>query len=200
MGPARLSSTPLQLIFSFFLALMVVAFVGVGVSTFHPGPTYPQDLEFVDQPSTEQQAAIQAYRVSEQQWALSTSIILLICATVIMVISLIRSQRLQVLADGLLLGGVFTMVYSVGMSLGGSQSLARFVVVSIALVATVAVGYLRFTRTTDAALASGARAGVGPAPTSADHDLTQLPNLAQRVTSIEATLHALASALQSRQD
>jgi len=43
---------------------------------------------------------------------MSTSISLLICATVVMVISLIPSQPLVVLAYGLLLGGVFTMVYS----------------------------------------------------------------------------------------
>ena len=191
MAPARPSTNPLQLIFSFFLALMVVAFVGIGVNTFHPGPTYPQGLDWVEQPTTEQQVAIQAYRASEQQWALSTSIILLTCATVIMVISLIRSDRLQVLADGLLLGGVFTMVYSVGMSLSGSQSVTRFVVVSVALVTTVAVGYLRFARRTTAA---APEADVGAI--LAGDESPQPSHLADRVQAIEVTLEALAVALR----
>ncbi|WOP17826.1 hypothetical protein [Raineyella sp. LH-20] len=152
----------LQVLYSVFLGLMLVAFVGVGVNTFYPGPPIP---------SMDGQAVQDAYQRSQAVWALNTSIILVVCATVIMVLSLVRSDRLPVLSNGILLGGVFTMVYSVIMTLQGRQSGLRFAVVGVALLVTLLVGYLFFVRgrqrraaveegAVEGAVAGGAPSGV----------------------------------------
>jgi len=123
----------LHVIYSFFLGLVVVGFVGVGVNTFLPEPI------ITDYGTNARPQAL-------TDWQLSTSVALVVCATVVMVLSLIRSEQQGVISNGLLLGGLFTMVYAVGMSFGAGQSLVRFFVILAALLVTVGVGYLKFVR------------------------------------------------------
>ena len=70
----------------------------------------------------------------------------MVTATLAMVVSLVRASQLPVISNGLLLGGVFTMLYGVGWIIATDVSKARFVVMAIALVITLALGYLRFVR------------------------------------------------------
>ena len=129
----------LQTIFSFFLGLMVTAFVGIGVYTFHPPAQEPQrqmqelsrkeqairNSKPAEQLTVEDRAQMQqltdrrnqisdASQAGFETWARSTSIILILFATLAMAVSLIRSDQLPVISNGLLLGGVFTMIYGVG--------------------------------------------------------------------------------------
>jgi hypothetical protein len=71
----------------------------------------------------------------------------MITATLAMAVSLIRADQLPVISNGLLLGGVFTMLYGVGWIIATDVSKARFVVMAIALVITLLLGYARFVRT-----------------------------------------------------
>jgi len=129
----------LQTIFSFFLGLMVTAFVGVGVYTFHP-PDKGFDRQIRELDRQEQaagvdraagepteaergrmreladarNAAVDATQEARDAWGRSTSMILITFAAHVMVISLVRADHLPVIGNGLLLGGVFTMVYGVG--------------------------------------------------------------------------------------
>ena len=165
----------LQIIFSFFLGIMVVAFIGVGVNTFYPSPDRSelealyQEREQIDQSrgktgelTPAEQAAYtklseeitaEEERMQEFQdvWARNTSIILIAFATLIMGISLSRADQLRVISSGLLLGGLFAMVYGAGWSFAGSDSKARFAVVTVALVVTIALGYAKFVRAHEAA-------------------------------------------------
>jgi hypothetical protein len=164
-------STGLRTIFSFFLGIMLVAFAGVGVYTFYPPPeefvTQIRELDRreemirdsrpADQLTEEDRAQIRevnqeryalqdARRESERPWGRTTSIILMVVATLAMAVSLIRAGQLPVISNGLLLGGVFTMLYGVGWIIATDVSKARFVVMAIALVITLALGYVRFVR------------------------------------------------------
>ncbi len=161
----------LHTIFSFFLGLMFTAFAGVGVYTFHPPPVeYDAQIKELDRREQEIMAVKPAdsltagdreelqgiirqrneledeAREARQPWERSTSIVLIICATLAMAVSLIRADRLPVISNGLLLGGVFTMLYGVGWIVATDTSVARFVVMTIALVITLALGYTRFVR------------------------------------------------------
>jgi hypothetical protein len=168
--------TGLRTIFSFFLGLMLVAFAGVGVYTFYPPPEEftPQIRELdrreemirdsrpADQLTEEDRAQIReltqeryalrdAFREAQRPWGRTTSIILMVTATLAMAISLIRADQLPVISNGLLLGGVFTMLYGVGWIIATDVSKARFVVMTIALAITLALGYVRFVRSGKAA-------------------------------------------------
>jgi uncharacterized membrane protein len=166
------TNTALQVIFAFFLGLVVVAFVGIGVNTFYPEPVYSvanPDAVYSD-------------------WRLTTGIILLVCATVLLAISLLLPEDQGVLSNGLLLGGVFTMVYAVGMTVTSDRSVVRFVVVAFALAVTIGIGYLKFVR--------GRRRRAGTEPATSAAPAAEQPELAGRLTVVEQKLDALARALQ----
>lgn len=166
------ANAALQIIFAFFLGLVVVAFVGIGVNTFYAQPEYPTDA-----------AQQTAWEATYDHWALLTGIVLLLCATVILAVSLFLPEHQGVLSNGILLGGVFTMVYAVGMAFSAGTSLLRFAVVTVALAVTIAIGYLKFVR--------GHRArGAMPTGDAATGELDE------RLTAVEGKLDALARALR----
>ncbi len=165
------SSVALRTIFSFFLGLMLTAFAGVGVYTFYPPPDQfdtqirelnrreemIRDSRPADQLTEEDRAQIRevneqryalqdARRDAQRPWGRTTSIILMVTATLAMAVSLVRADQLPVISNGLLLGGVFTMLYGVGWIIATDVSKARFLVMAIALAITLALGYLRFVR------------------------------------------------------
>lgn len=199
MADAR-SIGGLQTIFSFFLGLMVTAFVGVGVYTFHP-PPHEVVLEEIQELNREEERVrgvrpvenlteadrdrIQALNeernrlndrveVLRRAWGRSTSIALIAFATLVMAVSLVRSDQLPVISNGLLLGGVFTMVYGVGWIVATDASTARFAVISAALVITLGLGYVRFVRTGKRTAVSGKAAAGGDSLADLEHRVQEL--------------------------
>ena len=164
--------TGLQTIFGFFLVLMVTSFIGVGVYTFYPPPErdfrdriqalsrQQEQIRTAKAPNdltTEDRAQIQSLQLeldtiqdqsqaAGEAWGRHTSIILIAFATLAMAVSLLKAVQLPVISNGLLLGGVFTMVYGVGWIIATDSSTVRFFVMTAALVITLALGYVRFVR------------------------------------------------------
>jgi hypothetical protein len=208
----------LQTIFSFFLGLMVLAFVGVGVNTFYPSPTETYQKQQTDlqrqmdalsiknpgAASTDATAQAQIAALQKQQnalqdkvdaqqkgWARNTSIILVLFATLVMGVSLVLSEQLRVISNGLLLGGLFTMVYGAGWVIFSGNSVARFMVILFSLVVALGLGYLKFVRNRESnAAASGARA-----EESAAIDDAAVAGLVARVSVLEERAAAAAAAL-----
>jgi hypothetical protein len=206
----------LQTIFSFFLGLMLTAFLGVGVYTFHPPAKEPnlriQELDRREQeirnksPQEELSAAdrdevqqitdtrnklYDESRVQREAWGRSTSIILVALATMVMAVSLVRADQLAVISNGLLLGGVFTMVYGVGWIIATDTSVARFAVLTAALAITLGLGYARFVRR-QPLLAARAESGMA--------DVEGLGRIEQRLRNLEERVGKAADALVSRDD
>lgn len=202
----------LRTIFAFFLGLMLTAFVGVGVYTFHPPPQRfdneirdlgrkeqalrdaraPNELTSADRDSLQaierrRNEAVDAAAAARIPWARTTSIILIVLATLAMAASLIGADRLHVISNGLLLGGVFLMLYGVGWIIATDTSVARFVVITIALAITLGLAYARFVR-------RAPRTVVAATPGSAEaHDSSDLE---RRVRALEERLSAAATALR----
>ncbi len=202
----------LQTLFAIFLGLMVTAFVGVGVYTFYPSPDkqFRPRIEALDrqeqairnsQPenalSPADRAQMQkiidernriqdASRASTESWSGRTSIILVSLATIAMAISLTAIAGLPVISNGLLMGGVFTMLYGVGWVIVSATSGTRFIVMSFALAVTLALGYLRFVRRRAVAGTTAATAPAG--------DLSELE---KRVKTLEDRMLHAANALSS---
>jgi uncharacterized membrane protein len=111
-------------------------------------------------------------------------------------ISLIRSEQLRVISNGLLLGGLFTMVYGVGWIIASGESIARFGVIVFALAVTLGLGYLKFVRGREAAAtAAAAVAGAG-----GEIDAATLGPLLARIEALEARTEAAAEALGARKE
>jgi uncharacterized protein HemX len=210
-------SVGLQTIFAIFLGLMVTAFVGVGVYTFYPSPQAQFNSRILDLNRQEQairnsksandltptdRAKIQeladelnktqdAAQASGESWGRKTSIILIAFATLAMAISLVRAEQLPVISNGLLLGGVFTMVYGVGWIIATGTSTARFIVMTFALAITLALGYVRFVRRRVASVAQ---------IENLTGDAKGLVDLEQRLRGLEQRMDDAATALGHKAD
>ena len=204
----------LQTIFGFFLGLMVTSFVGVGVYTFYPSPEGPlrdrilglnrqeqaiRNSKAPDALTPADRARIQeiedelarvqdASRASSERWGRRTSIILIAFATLAMAISLIRAVQLPVISNGLLLGGVFTMIYGVGWIIATDTSTGRFVVMTVALAITLVLGYVRFVR--------GREPAAMRSPATLAHS-EGVVDLEMRVQSLEDRMDEAASAFRN---
>ena len=219
MATADRQHYALQTIFSFFLGLMVLAFIGVGVNTFYQSPadrvqsqqqqiqsemdslnvkTNGRSLDATQQAQMDRLVAKQntlqrSIEGEMKDWARNTSIVLVIFATIVMGISLVRSEQLRVLSNGLLLGGLFTMLYGTGWVIFSGNSTARFVVIAFALLVAIGLGYVKFVRQRTAkgagpaVVATGGQ-GVEPEPGA-------LSDLIDRVAALEARAAAAAAAL-----
>ncbi|MBS3957263.1 MAG: hypothetical protein KGZ40_07015 [Clostridiales bacterium] len=211
----------LQTIFSFFLGLMVLAFIGIGVNTFYPQPEQwdtpemrelqneqdqiyrvtkgelsPQDERRLGEIQEEMRVLTDQTEANRQLWARNTSIVLILFATMVMGVSLVRSDQLRVISNGLLLGGLFTMVYGVGWIIFSGESVARFAVIVFALLVTLALGYLRFvhgktSNGTGVPVFSGSPAAI----TMGDSDAALV---LARIEILEARVDAAAEALIGR--
>lgn len=225
----------LQLIFSFFLGVLLTVFIGVGVWTFYPDPVRQgtplaerRDELFKKQeqisiksgkditPAEQQESARIQDEIEELDdviekergdWAVVTSIILISFATLLMVVSLLLPEAARVISNGVLLGGLLSMIYGTGWSFAGGDSRARFAVVSVALLLTLVFGFIRFVimgrraeereERLAAASASGSAVPVGSV---APDDASSIEALAARVAHLEARAEAAAAALGGRED
>lgn len=204
-------SRGLQTIFSFFLGLMLTAFIGVGVYTFHPpakeldrqiqeldrreqairnGAPHDElsaaDRDEVRQLTDSRNTLYDAAQARREAWGRSTSIILIALATLVMAVSLVRADQLPVISNGLLLGGVFTMVYGVGWIVATDTSVSRFIVMTVALAITLGLGYARFVRRRSSpSLLAG----------STLQDGEGVARLEQRLRDVEERLDKAAAAL-----
>ncbi|MDQ1246717.1 MAG: hypothetical protein QG597_1085 [Actinomycetota bacterium] len=206
----------LQAIYAVFLGGVMTAVVAVGLFTFYPQPnTYQTQIEQLDQREQaiyseckteactttpaqqneiraielEREEVWKAQEVEQKEWNRTAGILMIGIATVLLAVSLVRWDRAIVISNGLLLGGLFTMVFGIGLTLAGGDDVVRFIVLAVALAITVVLGYLRFARAPKAAAA--AEGGMGPdatAPGPADAALTA------RVDSLEATMDGIKRA------
>lgn len=199
----------LHTIFSFFLGLMVTAFVGVGVYTFYPpdksvdkkmeelsrqeqairnskpaNDLTPADRQQMQALTDQRNQIMDASKAGLERWGRITSIILIAFATLVMAVSLIRADQLPVISNGLLMGGLFTMIYGVGWIIATDTSVTRFLVMTVALAITLGLGYVRFVRRRTAGAASGgAVSGEGMA------------EIERRLGELEERMDGAASAL-----
>jgi len=196
---------------------MVTAFIGVGTYTFLPPPQKELDRQIQDlhrseqsfrnmRPSEELTATdrqelqriaderdklADESRVAREGWGRITSIILIALATVAMAVSLVRSDQLPVISNGLLMGGVFTMIYGVGWIVATDSSVARFIVMTVALAITLALGYWRFVR---------GRSVPAPSRGQVVDGSEGLEGIEQRVQALEERLDEAANALGHKGD
>ena len=174
MQHRNLGAETLQVIFSVFLGLVVIAFVGITVNTIYPEP---------------QSGTFETYdQVAWNAWRLTTGIWLLVCATMVMIVAMIiGSDRIPVIGNGVLLGGLFTMIYAVGMALSAPNEWPRLLVAAVALLVTVGIGYWKFAARHAEAPAEAVDAAFGTGQPD--------PALSARIDAVENTLDGLRKAL-----
>jgi hypothetical protein len=147
--------------YAVFLGLTIVTFVGVGVATFYPSPDFPEpqaefsELEFRQDLTAEEaeeladirkadEAAWDEYSEKENTYNRNVAIVLMVAAISLLAVSFLKTQNLSSIREGLLLGGIFTLFYSLMRGIASGDDIARFLVVTAGLVVAIWVGMRRF--------------------------------------------------------
>ncbi|MCA9388217.1 hypothetical protein KC644_00465 [Candidatus Berkelbacteria bacterium] len=164
----------LKVLYVFFTGLLLAVFVGVGVAAFYPAldfPEYPTSLEIRDpsvaetyptsleirdpsvaETSEERQMRldyeqqIKQYETDFNLYARNASLAVLGGALIFMAIDLILAEKYRVIGDGFLLGGLFTLLYSVILGFQTEDNRYQFILVSVGLVVAIILGYLKFVK------------------------------------------------------
>ena len=146
----------LKTAYSFFIGILLAIFVGFGISAFYTqpkAPEYPNQVTGGKELTAEQQELERKFNVEQKAWEnkmkpynRNVSIMTLVAATILVTISLLFDRKIKVLSDGLMLGGIFTLLYSIGRSFAAQDSKYSFLTVSIGLAVAILLGYFRFIR------------------------------------------------------
>lgn len=137
-------------------------------------PEYPAELEGVDtcsiesvngvrqlcpkvegiaEPTDEQKqikkdydASVEQYEQANKLYYRNVSIAGILFALLFAGTGLVLEHRLKLIADGVLLGGFFSLVYGIGLGFATEDNKYRFIVVTIGLVVMLALGYFKFVK------------------------------------------------------
>lgn len=142
-----------KVLYSIFLGLLLATAIGVGIAAFYPGPEPPDEesLEFSQGPQDEEterrnQAEYRRYSAASETYNRNVSIIAVPFAIALFGGSMALLKRIPVIANGLMLGGLFTLIYAIMRSFGSGDQKFMFVIVLIGIAVTLALGYLRLVR------------------------------------------------------
>ena len=147
----------LKILYALAIALLVVAFVGFGISAFYPAPEYPEPpagLEYVDKNQSdrekeliaEQRQREEAYQKQFSDYNQVVASISIGAAVALLVGSILWLSAVDVIGDGVTLGAVFTLFYGLIRAFLTESEMFRFIAVAIGLVVVITLVYLRFVR------------------------------------------------------
>lgn len=151
----------LKLLYTFLIGIFLAVFVGVGIAAFYPEEKYPEPpviLKYNTAEAIKDEAQLaefkteaekydkieKDYMTRSQVYNRNVSIIALGAAIIMVLASLTLVKKILLIADGVLLGGVFTLVYSVIRGFGTDDNMFRFIVVSVGLFISLFLGYVKF--------------------------------------------------------
>ncbi len=153
----------LKFIYTLFIGILLALFVGFGIAAFYEEPKYPelplsmkyarplypeaaestQSAQILKE-QIEQEKRQADYQKNLQLYNRNVSVVGLISAVIFMIISILLIKNLLLISDGVLLGGVFTLLYSIGRGFSTNDSKFQFIAVTIGLIISLILGYIKF--------------------------------------------------------
>jgi hypothetical protein len=149
-------------LYTIFLSVLLVTFVGVGIAAFYKSPKFPEYPAALKYPETQPITSQSAQTIQQQKdfdkkqtdfteknerYNKNVSTIAIVASLLILVLSISLLSKILYLSDGLLLGGVLTLGYAIIRGFGTGDEIFRFFVVSIGLIVAIFLGYWKFVRT-----------------------------------------------------
>jgi hypothetical protein len=150
----------LKAVYTVFLGVILALFVGLGVRTFYPPPEMPEfpielsvpmNTEPTDEELAQQQEAQREYEIANRAWMeeneaynRNVTTVSLAASVVMLGLSLLFEKRNRVLANGVMLGSLFTLIYSIFRGFMSGDTTLTFITVTIGLGIVLFLGYRRF--------------------------------------------------------
>ena len=147
----------LKNIYTVFLGLLLALFIGLGINTFYEGPkqpdyptspyTYTKDGQLNEADAKKQreyEESFKKYDESSQTYSRNVSVVALTAALIMLVLGLMFEKRNYVIGGGILLGGLFTLVYSIIRGFVSTDTKYTFIVVTVGVLIALYLGYRKF--------------------------------------------------------
>ena len=150
----------IKIMYTIFIGVLFAIFVGVGIEAFYPSPNepeYPSALKIPREGGLSEPVFLEMKREQEKYdrefktfqekseiYNRNVSIIAVILSVLTLIISLTLFTRILIIADGLLLGGVLTLLYSIIRGFNSGDNMFRFSVVSTGFLIALFLGYIKF--------------------------------------------------------
>lgn len=146
-------------IYIFFIGVLAAVVIGTGIAAFYPAPKPPQ-ASFSSGAQTKAgeqrlQRAWTTYSDALAAYQRNASLVAFALGLALGIAALAFSAKIPVIGDGMLLGGMFTIVYGVGIGVMSGSDKFRFVIGLLGLGAAIAIGYVKFVRPASGKLESG---------------------------------------------
>ncbi|MEX1052159.1 MAG: hypothetical protein WEC83_02090 [Patescibacteria group bacterium] len=149
----------LKTLYVIAIGLLFAGVVGFGFSAFYPAPQYPETPVELRYPSvsgelTDQQKAAQEKYDAESKMSQDSfedynrniSIGLIIVAMITLSVSIMGLGKIEMIGDGLTLGGVFTLLYGLGRAMAAGDEKIRFFAVLFGLAVLLFLTYWKYLR------------------------------------------------------
>lgn len=150
----------LKYVYVVFIGLLLALFIGVGIAAFYPTPLSPSYETKYARPmpyepiTASQSAKLQGedikqqeiwreFEAKNQQYNKNVAVITTVASILVLVVSLLFAKSILVIADGLLFGGLLTLIYSLIRSFGTKDYKFMFLVIFIGLFIAVTLGYIK---------------------------------------------------------
>lgn len=149
----------LKALYILIIGLLFAFVVGLGFSAFYPAPQYPAypvKLESINpekELTAEDKAARQQYDNESktfmdvnERYNVNLSIGLIVVALITIAVSILGLGKIEIIGDGVTLGGVFTLLYGLGRAVAGGDEKIRFVAALVGLVVIIGLIYWKYIR------------------------------------------------------
>jgi hypothetical protein len=140
----------IRLLYAILIAGAVVTFVGVGISTFYPGPKGPEYPVYTANEKDSQKAYEEFdkkqkdFKPVQNNYYRNVAIVGVVLAVAALAAGLKLLSKMEVIGEGLALGGLATSVYAIITSSMGEQKEVRFLSVAVLLVGALLLTQRRF--------------------------------------------------------
>lgn len=147
-----------KVLYKLFLAVMIALFFGFGVAVFYQAPKAPEYVGSVMEKdpnnlTAEQQkqrddfdVAQKSYEKDFAEYNRNVSAIIIGISVLILIVSLTLLIQIEIIGDGVLLGGLFTLIYGMIRGLMSMDSRYQFGIVTLGLLIALSLGYIKFIR------------------------------------------------------
>lgn len=160
----------LKFLYTLFIGLLLATCISVGISAFYEAPKapeYPAETSVYDKPTEPTPADLEkqrqfereskAYQEKEAVYNRNVSLIAVALALITLAVSLVLLKGVDIIGDGVMLGGVLTLLYGIVRSFGSDEQKFMFAVSLVGLIVALTLGYLKFSKPKVAATATKKR-------------------------------------------
>lgn len=143
-----------------FIGILFSLCVAAGIAAFYPQPKHPDypielSTSFPEKEGSTESAAMREkqiayekksrdYQKVNEEYNRNVSLIAMGFAVVFVLLGVILAKSIIIFPDGLLLGGIGTLLYSIIRGFNANDDIFRFMIVASSLIIAIIVGFIKF--------------------------------------------------------